>query len=313
MIKRLLKRIFFILLGIFLLYVIVSNIGFFQNIVEANNEMVIIDADTGNEMDDMYAITRALLENKIDVIGLCSTQWFNHPEAGDSTVWISQQLNEKILRRLNMTHIPNPIGAEDPLRFWDEPVANKSPAAEYIMKRADELPGGEKLNVVILGAATNLASALIMKPEIAGKIRCYIMGLKYEPMKRIWDKNEFNTRNDLDAMDYLLNNEELEMWIMTATTSAELVFTKQEIFEAMDGRQGIWELLVDRWKTKYPDHDQWIMWDIAIIEAIIHPDLATVREIYTPDENTHRKVHVYTRINVKSMKKDFFKTINQYN
>ena len=102
------------------------------------------------------------------------------------------------------------------------------------------------------------------------------------------------------------------MWIMTATSSAELVFSREETFGAMEGRQGIWELLVKRWKTKFPDQEQWIMWDIAVIEAIIHPDLATVREIYTPEENTHRKVHVYTRINEKAMKKDYFKTINKY-
>ncbi|MBL7112677.1 MAG: nucleoside hydrolase [Bacteroidales bacterium] len=312
MIKRLIKRIFFILIGIFLIYVIFSNIGFFQNMVDGNNASIIIDADTGNEMDDLFAITRALLEDDIEVIGLTSAQWFNHPDATDSTVWVSQQLNDEILRNLKMTHIPHPMGANGPLRYWGNPVPNRSPAANYIIKRADELPAGEKLNVVVLGAPTNLASALILKPEIAGKIKCYLMGLKYDPMLRVWNKNEFNTRNDLDAMDYLLNNEQLEMWIMTATTSAELVFTKEEIFEVMEGKQGIWEMLVNRWKSKFPDHQEWIMWDVAIIEAIIHPDLATVREIYVPDENTQRKVHVYTRINAKSMKKDFFKTIKEY-
>ena len=312
MLKRLIKRIFFILIGIFLIYVIISNIGFFQTLVRENNAMIIIDADTGNEMDDLFAITRALLDNDIEVIGLSSAQWYNHPDAGDSSVWISQRLNEEILAKLNMTNIPHPIGAANPLRFRGEPIPNSSPAAAYIIERSDELPSGEKLNVVVLGAPTNLASALIMKPEIAGKVRCYLMGLRYDPMKRVWNKNEFNTRNDLDAMDYLLNNEQLEMWIMTATTSAELVFTREEIFGAMEGRQGIWELLVNRWKTKFPDQEQWIMWDIAVIEAIIHPDMATVREIYTPEENTHRKVHVYTRINEKAMKKDYFKTINKY-
>ncbi len=312
MIKRLIKRIFFILIGIFLIYVIFSNIGFFQNIVDRNDASIIIDADTGNEMDDLFAITRALLEENIEVIGLSSAQWFNHPDATDSTVWVSQLLNMEILKTLNMKHIPHPVGANGPLRYWGNPVPNKSPAAEYIIKRANELSSGEKLNVVVLGAPTNLASALIMKPEIAEKIRCYQMGLKFEPMKKIWDKNEFNTRNDLDAMDYLLNNEQLEMWIMTATTSADLVFTRDEIFKLMDGKQGVWEILVNRWRSKYPEHEEWIMWDLAIIEAIIHPDLATVREMYVPDENTQRKVHVYTRINVKSMKKDFFKSIKEY-
>ena len=142
MIKRLLKRIFFILIGIFLIYVLISNIGFFQNMVEGNNARIIIDADTGNEMDDLFAITRALLEDDIEVIGVTSAQWFNHPEANDSTVWSSQYLNDKILRTLKMTHIPHPVGAKGPLRFRGDPVANRSPAADYITGQVINIDGG---------------------------------------------------------------------------------------------------------------------------------------------------------------------------
>lgn len=39
---------------------------------------LIIDTDTGNEMDDLYALTRAVLDTNINTIGVVSAH-FNNP------------------------------------------------------------------------------------------------------------------------------------------------------------------------------------------------------------------------------------------
>jgi hypothetical protein len=43
------------------------------------------------------------------------------------------------------------------------------------------------------------------------------MGPWYEPSRRVWNKNEWNTKNDLDAMDILLDTKGLELHVMPAT------------------------------------------------------------------------------------------------
>lgn len=57
---------------------LISVLFFFliQGIVCAQEKTIlIIDADTGNEVDDLYAIVRGLIEPSFKVIGLSSAQW----------------------------------------------------------------------------------------------------------------------------------------------------------------------------------------------------------------------------------------------
>jgi len=312
MLKRLLKRIIIVLLIIFVAYMIVSNIAFFQGLRGSFSNLVIIDTDSGNEMDDLYAVVRALIDPGMEVTGLLSSQWNFHRDAPDSSVMVSQEINEKILTFLNKTHIPHPAGAVKMLRFGDEPQPQHSEAAKYIITMAKGLPSGEKLKVITLGATTNLASAILMDSSIIPKLDCYIMGLKYDHLNRVWDKNEFNTRNDLDAMDVLLNTKYLDLTIMTATTSMDLRFNKQETFEKLSSKGDIWNYLLERWDKKFPEYEEWILWDVAIIEAILNPKLATTREVYTPPENTRRKIKVYTSIKADAMLKDYWKAVEKY-
>jgi purine nucleosidase len=44
----------------------------------AQKQKVWLDSDTGNEMDDLYAIVRLLKEPSLDVVGLSSAH-FNNP------------------------------------------------------------------------------------------------------------------------------------------------------------------------------------------------------------------------------------------
>lgn len=312
MIKRLLRSIVIIILIVFVAYIIISNIAFFQSFRGTYSEKVVIDTDSGNEMDDLYAIVRALTDPDIKIIGLISSHYNFQYNAHDSSVLISQKINEDILRILHLTDIPHPVGADKMLHFSGDPVPQPSDGAKFIIDNAHGLPSGEKLKVITLGATTNLASAILMDSSIIPYLDCYIMGLKYDPLKKTWNKNEFNTRNDLDAMDVILNTKNLDLTVMTATVSGELKFQKKETFEKLSGKGDIWNYLLDRWENKFPEHQEWIMWDVAIIEAILHPKFATVKELYTPPENTHRKIKVYTKIKAEEMIKDYWKAVDDY-
>jgi purine nucleosidase len=137
------------------------------------------------------------------------------------------------------------------------------------------------------------------------------MGFKYDDREQVWNKNEFNTRNDLDAMDYLLNREGLETHIMTATTSKNYTFDRTETFDMLSFRAPKYSYLVDRWKNLYPEHHTWIMWDVALIHAIMNPDLVTEKEIWTPPENLRRRVFVYSWLDDAKMRREFRKLVRK--
>jgi inosine-uridine nucleoside N-ribohydrolase len=291
---------------------IVSNIAFFQGSGGSYNSKTIIDADSGHDLDDLFAIVRVLIDNDIEVVGLISGRWSFHENDPDSSVFISQEKNERILDLLNLTHIAHPIGADEMLYVNEKPAPQPSEGAKFIIENAQGLASGEKLKVITLGSTTNLASAILMDSSIIPKLDCYILGLKYDPFKKAWNKNEFNTRNDLDAMDVILNTKNLNLTVMTVNVSGDLKFQKAVTAEKLRDKGDIWIYLLGSWDKNWPDYQEYIMQDVALVEAILHPKFATAREFYTPPENTHRKIKVYTKIKTEAMIKDYWKAVEDY-
>jgi len=53
---------------------------------------------------------------------------------------------------------------------------------------------------------------------------------------------------------------------------------------------------------------KWTMWDLALVEAIIHPEYAKVKKVLTPPENVQRKINMYTWIYTRKMEDDFWQS-----
>ena len=204
---------------------------------------VIIDADTANEIDDLYAIVRALFEPSFEIEGLTSAQWHGRGKGPKDSVDQSQKLNEDLLRLLGLEKIPHPRGARDPMTHQRTP--RDSPAARHIIARALAVPEGEKLTVFVLGSFTNLASAILLHPEIVPRLRACVIGLTYHPKKGL-GKKEFNASNDLHAVEALLDTKDLELVVMTATASRPMVYERAEVDRRLAGKGGPWDYLVDR-------------------------------------------------------------------
>ena len=167
------------------------------------------------------------------------------------------------------------------------------------------MPEGEKLNVLCIGASTNLASAIKLKPEIAPRLRAYVLGFQYNRETGVWNKSEFNVRRDLNAAD-LLNQEDLELHVMPGTVSRALTFDRDDSFERQSRMGELGADLTERWKARFPDAKTWIMWDIAAIQAMVNPDMAAEEQVMTPPENKQRKVWMYHTIEVDRMRADFW-------
>ena len=271
---------------------------------------VIIDADTANEVDDLYAITWALLEPRLDVIGLTSAQWHTNPRTPNDSVGESQRLNEEILELMEKRTIPAPQGANFPMVNEQRP--QPSEAAKFIIEQALATPAEEKLSIVILGPCTNIASAVLMDSKIIPKLSVNYLGFWYQVETNTWNKREFNTNNDPNAVNVLLNTPNLEFRVMTATTSQHLVFEKTVMDDLLKGRGGIGDYLIARWENydrfwqaTDKEKTKWIMWDVAILAALAYPELVEEKEVLTPHDNLARNIKVYTKINVPAMKVNF--------
>ena len=289
----------------------------------AQKQKVWLDADTGNETDDVYAIIRLLAEPTIDVVGLSSAhfnnadlvafdKWNQYPTQNIRTVAISQQLNEEILQVMGKESIMHPIGADRQIgRAWGGTEPRPSAATEQLINAVRKLKPGEKLDILCLGALTNVASAILIAPTILPQIRCYALGAKYNTQTAAWDKNEFNIRNDLNAFDYLLNNTALDFTVMPINAALPFRFQRDTLYARIDDTIPTQRLLKQRWQDTNPQDKARTLWDLALVEAYLLPKKATIREIMTPPENTKRPLKAYSNIDPKALTDDFWRVIHQ--
>lgn len=284
---------------------------------EVQRIKLIVDADTANEVDDLFAIVRAIVEPKFDLLGISSAQFHISPLASDTTALESQKLNEDIIKLMGKPKLPLPLGSNTPLSSTRQPKI--SAASNFIIQEAHKLKGDQKLNVAILGPCTNVASAILQDSTIIPKLSVHYIGFWHDVETNMYDKKEFNSGNDTLAVNLLLNTEGLDFNVMTATTCQHLVFEKTRVDEELEGKGGISDYLVNRWETyeRWFDKvdlkkEKWIMWDVAIIEALANPHLAVKETFTTPPENTKRYINAYTSIEVEQMTSNFYDSVNQY-
>ncbi len=277
---------------------------------------LIIDADTANEVDDLFAIVRAINEPKFNLLGITSAQFHTSPYASDSTVYESQNINKTILRLMHRDNLPLPLGSNSPLATTNTP--SSSEASKFIIKSAHALPNNQKLHITILGPCTNVASAILEDPTITPKLSVHYIGFWHTAATNTVNRNEFNSRNDQNAVDVLLNTVGLDFNVMTATTSKHLVFKKSDVDLHLKNKSEIGNYLANRWETytrwwtkKDPEKNEWIMWDVAIIEALANPKLSVKQQFLTPKTNTQRYIGMHTAINAEQMTTNFWNVVKQ--
>lgn len=280
--------------------------------IQSPSLTLIIDADTANEVDDLYAIARAVRAPELQVLGITSAQFHTSPLASDATAQESQVLNEQIVSLMGVD-VPVFQGADVPL---GGPDIRESEAVDFIVDQAKNYSAEHRLHIVILGSCTNVASAILSDPSIIPNIHVHYLGFWHDPERNSYNKKEFNSGNDTLAVEVLLNTDNLKLDVMTATTSQHLVFSKEEVDRHLKGAGGIGELLVNRWETytrwwtkEDPEKNYWVMWDVALIEALIDPGNATLKQMYAPPENTRRKIGIYTSIDVDGMMDSFWEAM----
>lgn len=258
---------------------------------------VYIDTDMATEIDDSFAVYRALIAPEINVVGVSSIGWRGQRDFSVNTR-ASQDMIEEILGLLGLKErISHPLGAMNPMPDKRQPV--DSPAARDIIAKAKAVPVGEKLQVFALGAYTNVASALLLDPSIRDNVTVHVMGFLYEEGRL--KTNEYNCQGDLSAAACLLESG-VELKIMPASALWRFQWSKAETDAHFKGKGGIKDYLVRRWESYAPNAAERTQWDIAIFEAFLRPNLATLSK----GVHDGARFHVWTGVDIPGMKADYW-------
>ena len=168
----------------------------------------------------------------------------------------------------------------------DAPI--DSPAARHLIERAmadDDRP----LYVVAIGATTNLASALLMAPEIAERI-VIVWTSAYPTWSGVYNYS-FNLEQDLPASQLLFESGVPMVYLPGYYLGAQLRLSLPEIEAWIRGRGAIGDYLHHLYTHNklYPQrgiHElpgrSWVIWDLINFAWLLEPSWVPTRLVPTP-------------------------------
>jgi inosine-uridine nucleoside N-ribohydrolase len=229
---------------------------------------IVIDTDTGNEIDDQFALSHALLDPEAVTIDAIGAAPFHNERSQGPADGMRQSLEEigRILDLAGGPRIPVLAGAEAWMTTTGQPV--RSEAVEDLIERA--LAATEPLCVVAIGAATNVASALALEPKIGASMVVVWLG----GHSRHWpDAREFNLEQDPAASRLLLDSGAALLLVPCQGTADRMVTTRAEIDRHVrpHGPLGAYlASLYDDFVPARPGSSD-VIWDMAATAAVIEP------------------------------------------
>lgn len=159
---------------------------------------VILSTDVGNEIDDQWAVTYMLVNPDFDVLGILSAHAPSLPDP--SAHYTFEILKDLVEKRLGMvSHPPLFEGSSLPLADSGEPRLNLG--VEFILQASKKFSAANRLTVVAIGAATDIASAVLRDPSISDRIRVVAMAFTNPQSVR-----DYNVENDVRAWQVLLDS-----------------------------------------------------------------------------------------------------------
>ena len=205
---------------------------------------VILDADTGNEVDDLYALSRALIEPSWNILALNAAHWQTSHWAIPESMENSHRINQLILGELGLS-IKTRRGGIARMFDWGDKAQHLAAAYE-IIQQAKSLPDGQKLRVIALGALTNVASAIFIDPSIEARLDLYWLGSTYDFEKGIFKRQDFNCVMDVQALEILLMSK-VSMHIMPVNVAAQMEFDFEATQKALKDKHQLGNILLERW------------------------------------------------------------------
>jgi inosine-uridine nucleoside N-ribohydrolase len=229
---------------------------------------VILSTDVGNEIDDQWAVVALLTNPGLDVLGIISAHAPTVPDPSARSTF--RVLTDVVENRLKMAvHPPLCEGSSLPLE--NDSTPRRSAGLDFIVENSRPFSRDNRLTLLVIGAATDAASALLQDPSIADRIRIVAMGFRSWPD----GGDEYNVANDVKAWQVILRSRVPVVIGCGQVCRATLALTPPQAKElvAAHGPIGAW--LWDDYQAWYyrfvkpirkDDFSKpWIIWDLITL------------------------------------------------
>lgn len=247
---------------------------------------VVLDTDTYNEIDDQFALSYMVKsEDKLNVKAIYAAPFFNEKSTGPADgMEKSYQEILKVLDLLERNDLASSVfrGAAEYMSSEDTPVLSE--AAKDLTERAMNYTSEQPLYVVAIGAVTNIASALVCKPEIRERIVLVWLG----GQAHHWpDNKEFNLYQDIAAARVVFGCGVPLVQLPCMGVVSSFTVSKAELEYHLSGKNKLCDYLVqntiDEVKA-YCESPVWsrVIWDVTAVAWLISEEFMNTSIVHSP-------------------------------
>ena len=280
---------------------------------------MVLDTDTYNEIDDQFALAYALLsQDKVQLEAIYAAPFLNNrsKSAGDGMEKSYQEILT-LLKFLGTS--PQNFAFRGSDRYLAD-VTNpmRSDAALDLVKKAKASSPENPLYVVTVGCITNIASAILIDPEIIKNIVVVWLGgngLEWPSQK------EFNLMQDVKSAQVVLNSGVPVVIMPCRPVISHFHTTIPEMEHYLKGKNELSDYLLKSTIEYSGGKDYWskVVWDVTAVAWLINPSWLPTNLVHSPvltDQVTYSVDHsrhfirIATSVNRDAVFKDLFSKIS---
>ena len=282
---------------------------------------VVLSTDVGNEIDDQWGVVYLLLQRRFDVLGIMST---HAPTISAPAGYTSYRiLVDVVENRLGMrVHPPLIEGGSLPMENARTP--RSSPAVNFLIETSRRFSKDNRLTVLMIGAGTDIASAILTDPKIVERVRIIQMGFNDEQ-----GGNEFNVANDVYAVQAILDSKVPLVIGPGKVCRASLSLSFEQAREMLARRGAIGAWLWEEYQAWYFRYVKplrvndfskpWVIWDnIALAYVLGMTTQHTLPRPRLRDDMTFERIKTdqnvtwITDVDERKMWSDFLRLVDEY-
>jgi inosine-uridine nucleoside N-ribohydrolase len=240
---------------------------------------VVLDTDTYNEIDDQFALAHLLLApDRVNLQAIYAAPFENSRSSGPAD-GMRKSLAEaqRVMSCTGREDIATYEGSTAWLSAGGPPQG--SPGALDLISRSQM--GVDDLYVVAIGAATNVASALLLDPSLCERVTVVWLGGNTSawPTAR-----EFNLEQDPLAARVLLASGVPLIRVPCLNIADHLVTTRAELSSELATAGDLGALLLELFDSYVPRGRgiSKVIWDMAATAVVLSHEWTTVQLVRTP-------------------------------
>ncbi len=233
---------------------------------------VVLDTDAFNEIDDQFAIAYLLRSaDKLNTVAFYAAPFFNSLSTGPADGM--QKSYDEILKLLELCNASDkPVFRGSETYLPDEKTPVSSPAALDLAERAMHYSAENPLYVVAIGAITNIASAMLIRPEICERIVLVWLGghAHHWPHTK-----EFNMKQDFAAARVVMSGAVPFVQLPCMGVVSEFRASEADMKYWLEGKNPLADYLAKNTiaaANKYAQGQAWtrIIWDVTGIGWLLN-------------------------------------------